>query len=111
MDEAEAILLLTTAPTDEVARQIGTVALERQLAACVTTVPGARSRYWWEGKIEESDELLLVLKTTPQAAAALREVIAEAHPYEVPELLEIPATGGSPDYLGWLQQQVSSPEV
>ena len=104
---AKAMLLLTSAPNEEAARQIGTRALELQLAACITTLPGATSRYRWLGKVEEAQEILVLLKTTPEAIEALQEALAEVHPYDEPEFLQIPATGGSAGYLRWLSAEIT----
>jgi periplasmic divalent cation tolerance protein len=100
------VVLLSTAPSLEVAHLVARTLVEEQLAACVNVVPGVRSIYRWEGKVQDDAELLLVIKTTPareqQAVARLRQV----HPYTCPEAIALPIVGGNPAYLAWLQEVV-----
>lgn len=106
MSEPRGIVLLSTAPSEEVALRVARTLVEEQLAACVNVVPGVRSIYRWEGKLQDDAELLLVIKTTParqdQAVARLREV----HPYTCPEAVALPILGGNPAYLSWLSEVV-----
>jgi periplasmic divalent cation tolerance protein len=76
--------------------------VERRLAACVTIVGSACSIYRWQGKIEEEDEKLLLIKTERRLFEALRTTIRELHSYEVPEVLALPIDAGDADYLEWL---------
>jgi periplasmic divalent cation tolerance protein len=80
-------LVLTTAPDRETATRIARTVVEGSLAACVNLLPGVRSIYRWQGRIEESDEVLLVLKTTAARLLELERAIGELHPYEVPEFV------------------------
>lgn len=104
--EPRGVVLLSTAPSLEVAHKVARTLVEEQLAACVNLVPGVRSIYRWEGKVQDDAELLLVIKTTParqeQAVARLREV----HPYSCPEAIALPILGGNPAYLSWLSEVV-----
>ena len=100
------ILVLTTAGSDQEARNIATALVERQLAACVNIIPRIASVYRWQGKIEEADEWLLIVKTTPAAFERVRDAIKELHPYEVPECISIPIEDGSPAYLKWIAESV-----
>jgi len=90
-------------PAHELARRL----VDERLCACVNVLPGVRSYYHWQGKVDSADELLLIAKTTRAAAARLRERIVALHPYEVPEVLEIAVSGGSPQYLQWLAAAVA----
>jgi len=95
-------LAISTVPGADKARQIGTALVEMQLAACVNVLPAVHSIYRWEGKVENADEVMLLIKTT---AANLRTVEAELkamHPYEVPEFIAVPIESGSSAYLAWL---------
>jgi len=98
--------VLTTAGSDQEARNIATALVERQLAACVNIIPRIASVYRWQGKIEEADEWLLIVKTTPAAFERVRDAIKELHPYEVPECISIPIEDGSPAYLKWIAESV-----
>jgi periplasmic divalent cation tolerance protein len=112
---AAAVVVLCTAPAaSDVAGRLGAHELARTLVgdglcACVNVVPGVRSYFRWQGRVDTADELLLVAKTTPACAAALRARIAALHPYEVPEVLELPVGGGLPAYLDWLAGASGTP--
>ncbi|HEX6811051.1 MAG TPA: divalent cation tolerance protein CutA [Planctomycetota bacterium] len=108
------VVVLCTAPAegasggfrvDELARTI----VAEGLCACVNVVPGVRSWFRWEGRVDVADERLLVVKTTAAAAPRLRARLAELHPYQVPEVLELDVSGGLPGYLQWLVDSVTPP--
>jgi periplasmic divalent cation tolerance protein len=80
-------IVLTTASSEEEARKIARHLLEHRLAACVNIVPQVASIYLWQGKIEETREWVLVIKTTVAAFGRVREAIAELHSYELPECI------------------------
>ena len=100
------ILVLATAGSREEARKIGRALVERLLAACVNIVPQVGSIYRWEGEVEETEEWLLIVKTTQAAFARVREAILELHSYEVPECICLAIDDGSVGYLSWLGQSV-----
>lgn len=99
---ADAQLVFSTFPDIATARQIGTVLVERQLAACVNLVPSMTAIYQWKGKIEESAEVLALFKVLPTNYPSFEAALAELHPYEVPEILAVDVTAGLPAYLEWL---------
>jgi len=99
-----AVVVLTTAPTPEVAEQIARALVEAQLAACVNLVPGVRSIYRWQGEVHDEGELQLVIKTTPGLQAQVLAKLEEVHPYDVPEALVLPTHGGSQAYLNWIHE-------
>jgi periplasmic divalent cation tolerance protein len=100
-------LVLCTAPVDE-ARALADRLLEDRLAACVNLIGPITSRYWWQGAIEEGTEMLLLIKTPTAAVARLRARIEELHSYSTPEVLEVRADGGAPEYLGWVLRTCST---
>ncbi|OYV03870.1 MAG: divalent-cation tolerance protein CutA [Verrucomicrobiales bacterium VVV1] len=102
----EVILVLSTFPSIEKARQIGTLLVEKQLAACVNLVPGVESVYRWQGKIETSAEVLAIFKTTAARQPELSEALADLHPYEVPEILALEPSAVSPAYARWVSEVV-----
>ena len=102
-------ILLVTAPEDK-AKSIASYLLEKRLAACVNILPSIQSLYWWEGKIEESQEALLMIKTTGEKQQALMENLKEIHPYDVPEMLFLPVDHGFPPYLEWVNSEVKGSE-
>ena len=99
-------LVFTTAGSNEEARQIGRALVERRMAACVNIVPRVESVYRWEGKVEEAQEWLLVIKTTAAAFERVREAIRELHSYNLPECICVPIEDGSPEYLQWSGESV-----
>jgi periplasmic divalent cation tolerance protein len=103
----DAIVVLCSAPLQGNGGRLGAHDLARalvdeHLCACVSVVPAVRSFFRWEGRVESAEELLLVAKTTPAAVARLRARIVALHPYQVPEVIELPVAGALPKYLEWL---------
>jgi len=95
-------IVLSTCPDGDSARRIANILVEGRLAACVNIVPGLRSVFRWEGKVEVADETLLVIKTRQEQYALLEAVLREHHPYELPEVLSVSIDTGLPAYLAWL---------
>ncbi len=100
-------LVLTTTSSQEEARRIAHALVERRLAACVNVVSRIDSIYRWKEKVEETQEFLLLIKTTESAVDQLREAIQELHSYEVPECIVLPIESGSEKYLNWIDESVS----
>jgi periplasmic divalent cation tolerance protein len=98
----DALVVLVTTPSPERAAEIARALVEERLAACGNVVPGLRSIYRWEGKVQEDAEALLVLKTTRARFEALRDRVLALHPYEVPEVIALPVEAGSAPYLAWI---------
>ncbi len=82
--------------------------MQARLAACVNVIANVRSFYRWEGAIQSDDEVQLVIKTRPEHFDRVASWIAEHHPYEVPEVLALPANAVAPTYLAWLMDQTTS---
>ena len=95
-------LALVTAPNLKVARKLAMTALKSKLAACVNIVPRIESHYWWEGKLEQGRELLLIFKTSRAKVSLLERAILKAHPYDTAEFLVLPIAHGSERYLQWI---------
>jgi len=95
-------LILVTAPDLPTARKLARIALAERLVACANLIPKIESHYWWQGRIERSGEVLLVLKTAIRHLTALEKLILAHHPYDTPEFLVLPLTTGSARYLDWL---------
>jgi periplasmic divalent cation tolerance protein len=87
------------------AHRIGRAAVEARLAACANVIPGMRSVYWWQGKIEEGREAVLILKTTEDRLEALTARVKELHSYDCPCIEALPVIGGHPPYLDWVVQE------
>ena len=99
-------LVFTTAGSSEEARKIGRALVERRMAACVNIVPRVESVYRWEGKVEEAQEWLLVIKTTAATFERVRETIRELHSYNLPECICVSIEDGGPEYLRWIGESV-----
>lgn len=107
-DDSAVRIVLVTAPDPACAERLARTLVEEKLAACVNVVPGVRSFYRWEGAVQADDELLLVAKTRSDRGPALAARVKELHPYDLPEVLELPAVGGSDAYLDWVRLESSS---
>lgn len=104
----EAMLVFSTFPDSETARKAAALLVERHLAACVNLLPGISSIYRWQGKVEESSEVLLIVKTTHTAYSRLESALKACHPYELPEIIAIKTDTGLPDYLKWIVRECDS---
>jgi len=100
----EYCVVLVTCPTESAAR-IAAEVLDKRAAACVNTIRGVRSLFWWEGKVDASKESLLLMKTTRTLLKKLERVVKSVHPYEVPEIIALPIVQGNRDYLDWISKE------
>ncbi len=105
--EPEVRIALITAPDLETGAGIARALVESGLAACVNLVPGIRSIYRWEGAVQEDAEVLLVVKTRADRARDLVDRVVELHPYDLPEVVMLPAVGGSLAYLDWVRDEAA----
>lgn len=99
-------IILVTAPDLKTARQLAQAVLTARLVACVNLVPKIESHYRWQGKLERSAEVLMVMKTTQTRLAALEKLIVAKHPYDTPEFVVLNLAGGAKKYLAWLSESV-----
>jgi periplasmic divalent cation tolerance protein len=97
--------VLTTAPNAEVGALIARALVEDRLAACVNVIPGVRSIYRWEDEVQDDPEVVLIIKTRADRCEALAARIKDLHPYDVPEVLVLPAVGGNAPYLAWIETE------
>ena len=95
-------LLIVAVPSHEEGLKLARGLVEGKLAACVNLVPGVESLYWWKGKMEQNNEVLLFIKTQKAQVDTVIGYVRENHPYEVPEVLSLPVTEGNKDYLNWV---------
>ena len=100
-------LIMTTASSEEEARRIGNALVEKKLAACVSIVSKMESIYTWNGNTQESQELLILIKTTAAAFERVRDAIKGMHSYEVPEVIALQVVDGSERYLAWLNRELA----
>jgi periplasmic divalent cation tolerance protein len=107
MPETQYRVVLITCGTLAEARQIARAAVEAKLAACVNVMLNpVESIYRWKGKVEVSQEYLLVMKSIARRLPDLERMVRRMHSYDVPEFLVLPVVSGSREYLGWLVDSV-----
>ena len=99
----DVLVCLSTCPDADAARSLAEALVSAGLAACVNQLPGAISTYAWQGRLHTDAEVLLVIKTTSGRFGALRERLVALHPYELPELVALPAVDGHAPYLDWVR--------
>ncbi len=99
-------LLYTTFPHEEDALKVTRVLLDRRLIACANILGPLKSVYSWQGKTEESQEVAVLLKTTPEKVQELMTSLQDLHPYEIPAILEIPVEKSSSAFCEWVHQEV-----
>lgn len=99
-------LVLCTCATEDEAIRIANTLVEERLAACVNVLPGVRSIYRWQARVEMAQEILLLMKTTQERFHSLRERIIALHSYDTPEVIALPIAAGLEKYLTWVREQV-----
>nr|XP_019525481.2 uncharacterized protein LOC109397647 isoform X1 [Aedes albopictus] len=97
-----------TTPNANSAKELARKLIEHKLAACVNIIPGLTSIYQWEGKMNEDQEILLMIKTRTSRVDELSKFVRENHPYSVAEVITVPIENGNPSYLDWLSKTVSA---
>jgi periplasmic divalent cation tolerance protein len=102
------LVVFVTAASAAEGDRLAHALVEERLAACVNRLPSVPSIYRWEGKVEQSAEELLVIKTKKTHFAALEKRVRELHSYKVPEIIALPIVAGSEQYLSWLGEQTET---
>ena len=103
----EILLVMTTITDIDKAKLLARQVVEKQLAACCNIAPGVTSIYRWKDELCEDQECLLVMKTIKTRYTQLSEFILQQHPYETPELIALPVTESTQEYLSWVTKQTS----
>jgi periplasmic divalent cation tolerance protein len=106
MSPQDVLLVFVTAPA-AAAEALAAAVVEQRLAACVNLLPAVRSVYRWNDAVEQSDEALLLIKTSRSRYTALQEAVRQQHPYELPEIMAVHLTDGLPAYLDWIRQSTA----
>ena len=109
MTGPNAIEVHITAPDRDQAATMARALVNERLAACVNIVDGVQSVYRWQEKVEESAEVLCLVKTRPELLDAVTARGQALHPYDVPEILAFEVMDGSPTYLAWLDESTRPP--
>ncbi len=97
------VVVTTTTASRADGERLADALLERRLVACVQFVP-IESRYRWRGELVADSEILLIAKTRVELWPEIEALVTELHPYDVPELVMVPLTGGSGPYLAWIDE-------
>ncbi len=97
-----AVFVYTTYPSIVEAEQAGRALVERRLCACVNILPGMISFYWWQGKIDRSEEVVMIIKTRASLAEPARAAVKQMHSYSTPAILVLPVENVDADYHAWI---------
>ena len=98
------LIYITTKDKDE-ARRIGKELVKARLAACVNIIDNMNSMYWWEGKIQDDQEVILIAKTKQSLVKKLIKKVKSIHSYSTPCIISLPILDGNSDYLDWLKKE------
>ena len=104
----EFVVVYVTVGSSAEADRLARALIEERLAACVNRIKPVQSIYRWQGKVEQSEEELLIIKTRRDLFAPLERRVQELHSYAVPEVIALPILEGSEGYLKWLDEQLRS---
>jgi periplasmic divalent cation tolerance protein len=102
---SNAVVILSTFPSSTAARKAVREIVNKRFSACGNVIPGLTSLYWWEGEVQEEQESLALFKTSSDRADELVQHLLSIHPYECPEAIVLPITGGNPKYLAWMREE------
>lgn len=107
MNDNQFCVVYVTVNEMNIAKQIANVLVEQKLAACCSILPGAESIYFWNGKVQNDTEFLLMIKSHFAKFDRVEKEILKLHPYDVPEIIAIPIVKGSEKYLAWLKDTIN----
>lgn len=100
-------MLYITAGSRDEAKKIGRALVEARLAACANVIDGMESVYWWQGRLTEDREAVLIVKTRADLVDAVTARVKDLHGYAVPCVVALPLVGGNPDYLAWIAAETA----
>ena len=101
------VVALSTCPNEQVAQAIAEALVSEGLAACVNQVANVRSTYFWDGRLQNESEILLIIKTVAGRLQAVDARLKALHPYDLPELVALEVIGGNERYLDWVRSGAS----
>ena len=101
------LLALSTFPDQQTARDISNELVTKKFAACANILPAVESIYRWKDEIESGNEILVLFKLSEHRQPAFQQALRSLHPYEVPEIIFVPSSGGLPEYLRWVTENCS----
>ncbi|MBF0236766.1 MAG: divalent-cation tolerance protein CutA [SAR324 cluster bacterium] len=103
--EHQTSLMYVTMPNMKEAGKMAEKLVSERLAACVNLIPGMQSFYWWNGEIQQAQEVILLAKTTVERVFELTDFIRKHHPYDCPCVVELPIASGNPDFIQWIARE------
>ncbi|MES1257865.1 MAG: divalent-cation tolerance protein CutA [Acidobacteriota bacterium] len=101
------IVVFSTCDSAEEAERLARQLVEARLAACVNVISQLRSYYRWNGRVQSSTECMLIIKSSRELFEQLRLKLESVHSYELPEVLALPIVAGSPNFLAWLDAELT----
>ncbi len=106
MDTPQHCMVMVTAPCEEEATRIINRLLNDKIVACGNIVKDLKSTFWWQGKLDNADEVLIIFKTTTANLIKLEQAVLEEHSYEVPEIIALPIIWSHNGYADWIDEVV-----
>ena len=103
-----AVLVYITCRNTDEAKRVGENLIQSKVAACVNIIDGMRSMFWWEGKVEQDDETVLLAKTQVGLVGRLTDTVKSVHSDECPCVIAVPIIDGNPDFLRWIQSETGA---
>lgn len=110
MNKIEFIVVLITCPSQDNADKIKKLLLEKKAAACINIISAVHSSFWWQDKIDEAEEVLLLAKTKNDKFNEIVSLVKQAHKYEIPEIIALPIINGNKEYLEWIDEVTICPK-
>ncbi|MBL8268671.1 divalent-cation tolerance protein CutA [Steroidobacter sp.] len=104
----QVIVAFSSCPDEATAKRLAEALVSERLATCVNRVSGIASTYFWDGRLQDDAEILLIIKTTAARLTELEARLSALHPYELPELVALPVAGGNERYLQWVRTGVAA---
>jgi periplasmic divalent cation tolerance protein len=102
------IVVFITVDSEDQAKRISDVLLQKKLIACVNIVRDIRSFFWWKGQVDSCSELLMIMKSRGELLDNIVDEVRRHHNYEVPEIVAMPIVGGNSLYLQWIDESVET---
>ncbi len=102
------IVVFVTAKDLAEAQKISEKLLNEKLAACINIMEGVRSFFWWQGKIDQASEALLIIKSQKRLFPKIIAAVKSVHSYTVPEIIALPIVAGQKDYLRWIKESCAA---
>ena len=100
-------LIYITVPNREEAILLSRELVGKKLAACANIIDHVTSLYWWDGEIDQNNELIIIVKTLSSYVDQIVTLVKQLHSYDCPAILAVPVTGGNNDYIEWISKHVT----